>query len=134
MEQNVVSELANLCISPGYAHVVAHFCFRDNVISYSQELTAKDLQRISSEKRLSRSEISTIIGLMIKARIDYALPDLQTFQEYVDRTETLLDELHQTHKLAWRKVDGKSLDPYKSAAAMREPIFYAGDSAYSFQY
>lgn len=32
-ENVVYAELAELCVSPGYAHAIAYFCWRDKVMS-----------------------------------------------------------------------------------------------------
>lgn len=45
-EQEIFDELTNLCASPGYAHAIAYLCFRDNVIRYSGEMTAADMQHL----------------------------------------------------------------------------------------
>jgi len=61
-------------------------------------------------------------------------------QSYVERTEALLEELHQAMIKpwfeGWDSGAGKipEGDPFANASAMREPIFYGGESAYHFQY
>lgn len=141
MEQDVFDELAKICISPGYAHAIAHLCFRDNAIGYSEEMTAQDMQSMFSMERLIRTEISTLIGLMVKAPIDYVLPDPQTLQHYLDRTDALLSEMHSAMSQAFfgdgfdvQKLGGESGNPFQRGAVLRESIFYASESAYSFQY
>jgi len=72
-EQAIIAELATLCVSPGYANVIASFCFRDNIVKYSGEgLKADDYLNLHSPNRLNRPEISTLIGLMLKADLDLA--------------------------------------------------------------
>lgn len=57
-EQEIIAELATLCVSPGYAHVIASFCFRDNIVKYSGEgLKADDYLNLHSPNRLNRPEI-----------------------------------------------------------------------------
>ena len=73
-EKEIFDELAGLCASPGYAHAVAYLCFRDNMIRYSGEMKAEDMQHLFSKSRLIRTETSTLIGLMLKNPIDYTLP------------------------------------------------------------
>jgi hypothetical protein len=73
-EQEIFDELARLCASPGYVHVIAFFCFRDTIIRYQDEMKVEDMYNLYSPERLVRTEISTLIGLMIQARIDYAVP------------------------------------------------------------
>jgi hypothetical protein len=140
-EAEVFADLQSLCASRGYAHTIAYFCWRDNLIRYSgSQVSERDLEHQHSHDKLLRTEISTLIGLMIQQPIDLSLPAPDVTQDYVDRTEALLHELHQSLQKPW--FDGLSLEAGKvperdalaTAAAMREPIFYGGESAYSFQY
>jgi hypothetical protein len=137
-EQTKFEDLAELCSSPGYIHAIAHLCFRDNMIAYSDEMKSEDMQHLFSSTRLIRTETSTLIGLLIKNDIDYTLPSPSVMQQYIDKTETLLKEIHKSMSaLLWKGFDPKEVqkfDPFDSGAALREPIFYGGESAYSFQY
>ncbi len=65
-EQDIFDDLAQLCSSPGYAHALAHLCFRDNMVGYGEEVKAEDVMPLFSWTRLIRTEISTLIGLLIK--------------------------------------------------------------------
>jgi hypothetical protein len=142
-EQEVFEELAALCASPGFAHVIAYFCLRDQVVGYKDEPTAEQYAKHFSTDRLIRTEISTLIGLMLRAPRDLTLPEPDQFQVLVDRAEALLKELHlalQEPAVAGLRAalaggaDAEIADPFVSAAAMREPIFYGAESAYAFQY
>lgn len=139
-EQAIFDELAELCASPGYVHAVAYLCFRDNMIRYSGEMKAEDMQHLFSKSRLIRTETSTLIGLMLKRDIDYTLPTPKTLDGYVKTTEALLEEIHLTMSAAfWAGIDPAKIaendsNPFTSGASLREPIFYGGESAYSFQY
>ena len=139
-EHEVFAELATLCARSGYVHAISYLCFRDNIIVYAEEMTEADMQKMFAPSRLIRTEITTLIGLMVKAPIDWNLPAPDTLQQYVNDTERLLEELH--HGLS-AKVFGEltreaiadgSFNPFDSGEAMREPIFYGGESAYIFQY
>lgn len=139
-EQEIFGDLSQLCVSPGYAHAIAYFCFRDNIIRYSGEMKAQDMQHLFSKNRLIRTETSTLIGLMLKNPIDYTLPQPSILEKYIQATEALLEEMH--HAIldsCWQEVDTTKgaeaqLNPFARGAALREPIFYGGESAYSFQY
>lgn len=139
-EQAIFDELAQLCASPGYVHAIAYLCFRDNMIRYSGEMKAEDMQHLFSKNRLIRTETSTLIGLMLKRDIDYRLPTPQTLDQYVKASEALLEEIHHSMSATFwarldpAKIEGKGFNPFTSGAALREPIFYGGESAYSFQY
>jgi hypothetical protein len=93
-EQEVFFDLETICCRPGYVHVVAYFCFRDNVILYEGDLKKADMRKMFSSSRLIRTEINTLLGLMIKADIDWNLPEPKIVREYMDATERLLEELH----------------------------------------
>ncbi|MGS1070555.1 SEC-C metal-binding domain-containing protein [Burkholderia glumae] len=139
-EQEIFADLAALCTKPGYIHAVAYLCFRDNVIRYSETMEEADMQRMFEPSRLIRTEINTLLGLMVKAEIDWAVPSPQALQEYVDTSEKLLDELHRGMSsalfagLTKEALANPSFSPFSSGDAMREPIFYGGESAYDFQY
>lgn len=139
-EQAIFDELAQLCVSPGYVHAIAYLCFRDNMIRYSGEMKAEDMQHLFSKSRLIRTETSTLIGLMLKRDIDYTLPAPKTLDNYVKTTEALLEEIHRAMSAEfWAGIDpakiaDKDFNPFTNGAALREPIFYGGESAYSFQY
>lgn len=139
-EQEIFEELASLCVSPGYAHALAYLCSRDNMIRYSGEMTAEDMQHLFSKSRLIRTETSTLIGLMLKSPIDYTLPAPPVLEKYIESTEALLEEIHHAMLASfWQDIDPamiaeEDFNPFTSGAALREPIFYGGESAYSFQY
>lgn len=139
-EQEIFDELADLCASPGYAHAVAYLCFRDNMIRYSGEMKAEDMQHLFSKSRLIRTETSTLIGLMLKNPINYTLPRPPVLEKYIEATEALLEEIHHAMSASfWQDIDPTKIaeagfNPFTSGAALREPIFYGGESAYSFQY
>lgn len=139
-EQEIFDELSELCVSPGYVHAIAYLCFRDNMIRYSGEMKAEDMQHFFYNSRLIRTETSTLIGLMLKREMDYTLPAPRTLDHYVKTTEALLEEIHHTMwaefwaDIGPAKIADKDFNPFSSGAVLREPIFYGGESAYSFQY
>lgn len=142
-EQEIFDELAGLCATPGYAHAIAYFCYRDQFIGISDELKPEDYSKLFSAERLIRTEISTLIGLMLRAPRDLTLPEPKTFEAYIVRTEALLEELHHALRqpmlaeLQTEPTDPattENVDLFANAAVMREPIFYGGESAYGSQY
>lgn len=139
-EQAIFDELTKICWSSGYIHAIAYLCFRDNMIRYSGEMKPEDMRHMFSENRLIRTETSTLIGLLIKNDIDHRVPTPNDFQQYIDKTEALLDEIHQSMSAAFlasldpKKVADKNFNPFTTGSVLREPIFYGGESAYSFQY
>lgn len=139
-EQEIFDELAGLCAAPGYVHAIAFLCFRDNMLKYSGDMTAEDMQPLFSKDRLIRTEISTLLGLTLKHDIDFTPPTPQVVEKYIEATETLLAEFHHAmmasifQGLDPSSVSDGGIDPFYSGTALREPIFYGGESAYSFQY
>ena len=140
-EEEVFSDLAKLCVADGYAHVIAYLCFRDNSIFYKDKLTTKDFEHQSSRERLIRTEINTLIGLMCKAELKLEIPPPSELQRLIEKTELLLNEMHEAMSAIWWQGFESPLEmiksetnPFASGKGMREPIFYSGESAYDFQY
>jgi hypothetical protein len=110
------------------------------MVSYADQVRAKDMLHLFSTKRLIRTEISTLIGLMVKAEVTYELPGPSTIQDYIQRTEDLLEEMHEILSEAFAIPRDKEeaadprFNPFTTGEVLREPIFYNGESAYSFQY
>ena len=139
-EAEVFGDLAALAREPGYIHAIAQICYRDNLVTYTREMKASDLQKLFSRERLIRTEITTILGLVSRGPIDFTQPVEGTIQEHVDRTDRLMKELHDAMgRPMWQtmidaaKVGERDADIWHGEA-LREPIFYGGESAYSFQY
>lgn len=141
LEGEVFADLSALCVAPGYIHALAYLCYRDSIIPYREdgELTAKDMEHTFSDSHLVRTETNTLIGLMLKSPIDFTPQTSEITRQYADRTEALLEELHYTMTadifagLTPEKIN-EGFNPFESAEALREPIFYGGESAYYFQY
>ena len=95
-----------------------------------------DLDRAFSPERLIRTEITTLIGLLLRAPIDYSVPDRAAMSGYLHQTEQLLQELHEA--LAAKLLLNTDHEPRGNhpvtGEAIREPLFYGADSAYPFQY
>lgn len=134
-EKKVFHQLEELCNQPGYIYAIAFICYRDNAVFYSGEMKAEDFSKLYNHGRLIRSEISTLIGLMIKGQVNTYFPGDDIIYGYVEETDFLLLEMHnsmmksgftRTEKDKGKQSDGLSF--------IREPIFYSGESAYDFQY
>lgn len=140
-EQEILAELQALCTKPGYVHAVAALCFRDNMLIYTERVTEADMQGRFDPSRLLRTEINTLLGLMLKSPIDWTLPSPAVLGEYITASDRLLQELHDAMSGAFSLGEavaslerGEHINPFDSGDAMREPIFYAAESAYNFQY
>lgn len=138
-EEEIFVELSELCASPGFVHVIAYLCIRDNMIRYEDEIKPEDMSNLYSSEHLVRTEINVLLGLLIKRDIDYSIPEASIFQGWSERAEALLAELHAAmtgdvfaHMMpAAAAAEG---NPFTSGSVLREAIFYGGESAYSFQY
>ena len=139
-EQTIFDELSKLCSSPGYVHAIAFLCFRDNMVRYSGDMQPEDMQHLFSNTRLLRTETSTLVGLLLKNDIDYGLPAAELMEQYINKTDALLQDIHQSFLPSFyesfdpSKLLDKDFNPLTSGAVLREPIFYGGESAYVFQY
>ncbi len=139
-ENEILSDLKKICTSPGYAHAIAYFCFRDNIIKYKDKVTYEEISHQYSRNFLVRNEISTLIGFMVQKDIDLIIPTPEKFTEYIETTESHLNELHHSLMAPFQKSIIKAIEekndfnPFASGGMLREPIFYGGESAYNFQY
>jgi hypothetical protein len=102
-------------------------------------MTPDDMMKSYGPSRLIRTELSTLIGLTAKGEISFELPKPQTFQSLADRSEALLEELHSALNGPLMasfnpEAIAAGINPFTQADVLREPIFYGGESAYSFQY
>lgn len=145
-EQEIFDDLAALCRSPGYIHVLGYLALRDNYVTYDGTMTSEAMANSYAPVRTVRTEFSTLFGLLMRAPIDFGLPSPSEMQRLISRTESLLAELHTClgrpmveaiTALAMASQTG-SLEnvehPFRRADVLREPIFYGAESAYSFQY
>lgn len=139
-EAEVFSILAELASSPGYAHVIAQICYRDNLIAYQKTMKAEDMQKLFGHQRLIRTEITTLLGLMARGPVDLTQPSPEVVDALIQRTDCLMEELHDAMNqpamdsmLNSMQSGQKDTDVWRGET-LREPMFYAGESAYSFQY
>lgn len=139
-ESQILEDLAALARRPGYVHAVAHICHRDNVIHIKGKLKPSDMDRLFSSERLIRTELTTLIGLMVKSPLDLSPQPTDVIESYVKCTDGLLQELHNSMSYPMfaslfeaAKAGGSPPNPWQGVG-MREPIFYGTESAYAFQY
>lgn len=139
-EEEIFADLAKICRSPGYIHAIAYLCVTNTIVSYSEALTAEDLQPLYSSSRLIRTELSTLIGLLIQGEFSYSIPHPDVLQTYIDRTKALLEEMHAAlaglafHNFNPENLSDPKFQPFTQGKDFREMIFYGGESAFSFQY
>jgi hypothetical protein len=140
-EAEILAELRTLCHQPGFAHIIAQVIVRDNFVFYQDEMKPEDMAHLFGSKRLIRTEVATLIGYMIQA-------GPETFDQLpsdpaalLTQVEALLEELHG--RLSW-PMFGDGIESFMASCdfmasrdnveMLREPIFYAGESAFNFQY
>ncbi|WP_166367241.1 SEC-C metal-binding domain-containing protein [Pseudomonas akapageensis] len=137
-ESEIFLELEKLCSSPGYLHAIALLSFRDNAIKYADTMTVENVLEQFTTERLTRTELSTLIGLSCKSGLDITSITPTIALQYIEKTQSLLEEIHNAMFLPVMKTfkDEKSEAPLPIAggAAFRESIFYGGEGAYNFQY
>ncbi|MGB2926611.1 MAG: SEC-C metal-binding domain-containing protein [Limnothrix sp.] len=133
-ESDIFAELAEVCTSQGYVHAIAYLCFRDNTIKYADTMNSNDLLQQFYKNRLIRTEISTLIGLACKKSLDISLPSSKVLEKYVKKTDSSLQEIHQSMMPPIADIFNQDTNPFQSGSVLRESIFYAGESAYHFQY
>lgn len=133
-EEKCFKELTELCRSPGFVHAISMFCFRDNWIGITDQMTGKLLAEKKTPQRLIRTEIASLIGGLLGGSGSIELPDQELVAEYLERSERLLEEIHQCMiNDAFRDWD-VDISPLSTGEAIREAAFYATESAYAFQY
>jgi hypothetical protein len=139
-EFQILEDLAALAGSSGYVHAIAHICHRDNVIHIKGKLKPSDMDKLFSSERLIRTELTTLIGLMVKKPLELAQQPTGVIEGYVKRTDALMRELHDSmpypifaSMFEEVKTGAPPPNPWHGAG-MREPIFYGTESAYTFQY
>lgn len=141
-EKSIWEDLVTLCREAGYVHVIAQICRRDNLVLYTNEMQAEHLQPLFSHNRLIRTELNTLIGLMAQGSMDSRVPKPSVRDMLIAKTDALMAELHDALALpmhmhmdmATSSIKQESVNETLIGSVLREPIFYSGESAYSFQY
>ncbi|MDC5220775.1 SEC-C metal-binding domain-containing protein [Acinetobacter baumannii] len=136
-EQEIFKILEEICSQPGFIEVISFLSWRDTFIHQQGENTdIEDLLKCFDLSRLSRTELSTLVGLLCKNGITEKKLSHLELQDYVEKIDSLMKELHGA--LSFGNFDFEAImnDPnlLKSGSVLREAIFYAGDGAYKHQY
>ncbi|QAR32691.1 NERD domain-containing protein [Geovibrio thiophilus] len=142
-EEHIIAELKELCIQDGYLNAVAHFCLETGYIYYTEKIGSDEVSERYSRKNLIDTEIKTILGFAIKKGINTQKITPARVQSYIDKTEELLRELHDSMCLTIRDelfgslpsegIPVKTSDEFPNSF-FREVIFYCGMSAHNFQF
>lgn len=139
-EKDILSDLEKICQSPGYIHALAFLNFRDNYAPYNSDGIKSESD--NTEHELIRAELRLLQGLMIKRPVVTKQPEPQVIQDLIDHTQRLLLELHDAMNMDVTAMfqqhltseNPQEFNPFRIGMNLREPIFYAAESAYFFQY
>ncbi|MHA3050861.1 YecA family protein [Acinetobacter sp. ANC 4640] len=136
-EQEIFTTLESLCSKSGFLEVISYLCWRDTFIHQQGEnIDLNDILNSFSHSKLSRTELSTLIGLMCKYAIHEKVLTEQELISNIQQVDTLMSDLHHILSFTDLSYDAIMNDPdlFKSGPFLREAIFYAGDGAYKHQY
>ena len=152
-EQQIFEALKELSRQDGFWEIIAFFCWKDTFIHFSGEkLDEKAFSGQFDSTRLSRTELSTLVGLACKH--GFKATQL-SFDELKCRAEELWHLLDELHNSFYSTLDFSSLvtkvkpederatfsnrifsdfiHSNEHNAFMREAIFYGGDGDYKHQ-
>lgn len=141
--EDVISEIKSLIYSKGYIYTLCMIIYEDF------HIILEEIHKVDFRSRLNKNEVSLLIGFLIQKQIDFSLPDspLDVIKSK-ERTYELMDELHMSLMTPFfekiQNVPQKKLENIDFRAEMKsfygddnmfiEPIFYANDGVYDFQY
>lgn len=109
-------------------------CFCDIVVYDKDGMKVEDMAHLFSKDRLIRTELTTLIGLMLKKEIVFTLPKLNESRLMEQEAKKLLDEIHRSMPFDLVQAIQDKTNPFQEAKNLREGMFYGGESAYIFQY
>lgn len=140
-EQEVFNDLEQLCTSSGFIYVLPYLeILHDCILSDSKEVKPSDMHCAKDmDKKIIETEMSALVGLMIKKQIDYSEPKEERLFGMFFQAHSLLDELHKIlESQALKFSDIKKIIKNKSLIQptkewIRERTFYASQCANDFQ-
>ncbi|HIF9277906.1 TPA: SEC-C metal-binding domain-containing protein [Photobacterium damselae] len=154
-EQEIFDELETIAAQEGFWEVAAFFCWKDTFIHFSGEkLDAEAFAQSFDRTRLSRTELSTLIGLACKNGFSSKQLSLDELKERTEHVWHLLEELHHSFfpplnfTSLFEKFSSKDSDNIPNFGGfirelapkgdknhlMREAIFYGGNGVFKHQY
>ncbi|MNK40307.1 hypothetical protein D3C87_589530 [compost metagenome] len=141
-----IAELQQLIASQGYIYALCLILFED----FHHDLNK--IHQVDPRSKLSVKECSLILGFLIHNEINFAYPETpEKVIEMKEQTYELMDDLHYSfnanqfeklREMFEKHTNGEliednpedKLDFFVKDAGMVEPMFYAGDGVYDFQY
>jgi hypothetical protein len=139
-ESEIFSDLERLCGEPGYIHVFSSLVVKNTFVFYGDAITGKNFENTFGDDRLIRTELCTLLGLMLKGDLDFSRPSDDHLGEMEHRTLFLLEEMHHAMASGVRLRLEQVLEKprpqidFGHGETLREPVFYTGESAFSTQY
>lgn len=151
-EQEIFNELEILSRQEGFWEIVAFFCWKDTFIHISNDQLDKEtFAQAFDTARLSRTELSTLVGLACKSGFNNKKLGKDELKERAEHIWQLFEDLHNSFYRSFKNlslskefnvkdvhnfskfVQNPSIDGNKNHY-MREAIFYGGDGVYKHQY
>lgn len=142
----VLTDLKKLIYAPGYIYSLCLILFED----FHMDLNK--IHEVDHMSRLSVKECSLILGFLVQKEIGFTFPESpeQSFGRK-EQTYTLMEELHwslnepqmaKLRDMMERQEKGEvfedewqdRLDFFVKDQGLMEPMFYAGEGVYDFQY
>jgi hypothetical protein len=138
----IVKKIEALTGEPGFIYTLSLILLRDLFF------TPEEVADIDWTDRLNFQEITLLVGLLVKKKIDLTIPTEEESAERFERIYQLFLDLHKEHHKYFTEqlADKAKRDPgtemaeenyrrtFGAGAMMTEPIFYSGSGAYDFQY
>ncbi len=140
--EDVLNDIKSLIYSKGYIYALCMILFEDF------HFILKDIHKADFSSRLSKNEASLLIGFLIQKEINFSFPDnLFDILKLKEITYELMQELHESLQIPINEkainilkeqkgidLNAKMKPIYGDDHMFIEPIFYANDGVYSFQY
>ncbi|MCF0060428.1 hypothetical protein MUK70_14380 [Dyadobacter chenwenxiniae] len=144
--EQVIADLKILISTKGYIYSLCLILIDDFHVDLNK------IHQLDQKSLLSVKECSLIIGFLIQKKIDFGLPESpEKVVDLKDKTYELMRELQTSflaphavklQELRKRQDNGEilgntreeRLDFFVKDSGMVEPMFYAGDGVYDFQY
>ncbi|MDB2439484.1 SEC-C metal-binding domain-containing protein [Hellea sp.] len=135
-QKEVFLDLEKVCREAGFIHVLAALVFENNFHSVKFDEKFPKIQDQYDGKKLIRSELNVLHGLMLKGDMDAKPLNEENILAKKRVCYELLEELHGSY-YSQAMRDGKlftdSETLFSHPDIFRESIFYAADSSFYFQ-
>jgi len=141
--EEVLNDIRSLIHSKGYIYTLCMIIYEDF------HIILEKIHEVDFRSRLNKNEVSLLIGFLIQNEIDFSIPDSPLdVIESKEKTYELMHELHTSLMLPFfdkmqnnseKQSEDKDLRAemksfYGDDNMFIEPIFYASDGVYDFQY